>query len=203
MVKTVFAIIVLTGSVFAVSVSPEQFFYDQGYKDGYEEGYRKGYEEAKQRAYEYYKKLIELYKADLQALEAGKYLDRKNLITYPRVYRVLKKDGSVEIRVSGCRIEDLRDLEKLEVYSIPLISEETIKQTKELEDLLSLPYDVSPPDGIVSKESVIVELPMSARSALDRHGIPYIYNEKLNKIKAVFPSKERLKAFCKIEGVCE
>ena len=110
-------------SAFIVSVlyaqkpDADKFFYDKGYKDGKVQGMRLGYDKAKKEIMRKLKSRL----ASIKAMEAGKYLSRKHKITAPQIYQVRKADGSLSVRVKGCRLEG--ELTPEEIMMLPSYGE--------------------------------------------------------------------------------
>jgi hypothetical protein len=184
--------------------SLEQFFYNAGYKKGYSQGYKQGYAEGYKQAKKDLEKVLKAYIKDLHALEQGKYLDKEHYITYPRLYKVVKPDGSIEYKIVGCRIEKLRNLEDIikNPWVVPTVSEKEISEVKTASNrLITIPAmkNENPPQPQV----YIVPLKTKDTKLLDQLGIPYEKSfEKGKTIKAIFFDKNQMIEFCKKYNVC-
>jgi len=92
----------------------EQFQFSRGLKEGLEKGYKQGYRDA----LEFSKRQLRLYRKQIEAMEAGKYLkeyDRK--ITNPAIYQV-REGNTVKVLVRGCKIA--RPLTPDEIIELPM-----------------------------------------------------------------------------------
>jgi hypothetical protein len=87
----------------------DQFFYDKGFADGKKEGLRMGYAKAKKEMMKKLKRRV----SSIKAMEAGKYLSRKHKITAPEIYQIRNPDGTLSIKVKGCRLEKELTLEEI------------------------------------------------------------------------------------------
>jgi len=106
-------IISLACSMLYAKPDPDKFFYDKGFSDGKKEGLRLGYDKAKKEILKKLKKRI----TAIKAMEAGKYLSKKHKITAPEIYQVKKADGTLAVKVRGCRLEG--ELTPEEIIQLP------------------------------------------------------------------------------------
>jgi hypothetical protein len=193
----------LSLSAFAGTItSPEQFFYQKGYNEGFARGKQLGYMEGYKQAMKDVKKILEVYKKDLQALEAGKYLVEEDRITYPRIVKIPKPDGGFEIKIIGCRIEDLRNLDDITklAVNIPVITEREIKEANEAKQrLISIPKLSEEALAAYKKppQPIVVPVDKSKRELLDKLNIPYEIDAKGN-IRAIFFSERDYELFKKM-----
>jgi len=185
--------------VWAGAVStPEEFFYQKGYQEGFQKGKQIGYIEGYKQAIRDFKKVLAMYRKDLEALEAGKYLMEEEQITYPRIVKT--PDG--RIKIIGCRFESLRSLDELPKMEIPIISAVEVQEYKKArERLLTIPklsqevetaYQTPP-------KPIIVPVPKDKKGLLEKLNIPYMVDAKGN-IRAIFFSKEDYMRFEKLIG---
>ena len=190
-------IVAISTSSFAIT--KEEFYYQMGYEKAKKIYYEKGLRDA----FKIIKKRLEAYKKDLQALEVGKYLYKNQLVTFPRVYRLMKDDGTVEIKVLGCRIEDLRNIDKIltEGINIPTFTEKEIKEVSTGNDIIKLDEpETLPSDEITHPIHLSLKKTGFVKEALEKYNVPYEETEK--EYRAVFFSKEDLERFCKTTKVC-
>jgi len=92
----------------------EQFQFNRGLKEGLEKGYKQGYKDA----LEFAKRQLRLYRKQIEAMEAGKYLkeyDKK--ITDPAIYQV-REGNTIKVLVRGCKIA--RPLTPDEIIELPM-----------------------------------------------------------------------------------
>ena len=183
----------------AITTNIENFFYQTGYKKGYKMGYKRGYIEGYKQAVKDFKTILKAYKDDIRALELGKYLTKKGYITYPRLWRVVKGDGTIEYKITGCRIEKTRNLEDIirNPFVVPLVSQKRIKEVKEASNrLVSIPNTPLPQKGYTARV-YIIPLSSDKITLLNNLGIPYEVDSEKNEVKAIFFSKEEAINFCK------
>ena len=83
------------------SSSTEDFFYQRGYENGIRTGYQKGVEDAFKEA----KKMLARYGEQLQAYEIGKYLIKRQNLTYPQIWQQADESGVVKLRVVPSEIQ--------------------------------------------------------------------------------------------------
>jgi hypothetical protein len=196
------SLVLLSSLTFASNI--EQFFFENGYKKGYKDGYKQGYIKGYKQAKKDLETVLKAYIKDLHALEQGKYLDKEHYITYPRLYKVVKPDGSIEYKIVGCRIEKLRNLEDIikNPWVVPTINQEEISNVKKASNrLITIPAmkNENPPQPKV----YIVPLKTSNTKLLEQLGIPYEKSfEKGETIKAIFFDKNQMIEFCKKYNVC-
>jgi hypothetical protein len=205
--KTLLGVIFATGLVFSqTAMSPEQFFFDAGYKKGYKEGYEKGYKEGYKQAVKDFKTVLQAYKDDIKALEMGKYLFRNGYITYPRVYR-LNENGKVEFKIVGCRLEKIRSLEDVirNPWQVPEIDCNKIQNVeKASKDLITIPETPVQTEPFSYEKSTVIIIPLKVRDTalLNRLGIPYMTNPETGKVKAIFFDLKRAEQFCNQYKIC-
>lgn len=190
--------------------SPEAFFYNMGYKKGYEIGKKQGYVEGYRRALEDVKKVLKLYKADIEALEAGKYLYKEKLVTYPRVFRLKDREG-YRIVVRGCQIEDVRSLDQIfeqEGLRIPVLDFTSVLEAQKAQaNILSFPELSKKVEETtrVPPKPIFVRVSPSATGLLEKYNIPYVIEglAEGKVIKAVFFSQKEADEFCNTnKGAC-
>jgi hypothetical protein len=203
--KLFFLFFLPTCYAFAQAVaSPEEFFYQKGYNEGFERGKQIGYLEGYRQAMKDFKAILKVYKKDLMALEAGKYLSEEDRITYPRIVKIPKPDGGFEIKIIGCKIEDLRNLDDITklAVNIPVITEKEIKEANEAKQRLVTIPKLSEEELASYKKPpkpIVVPVDKSKRKILDKLNIPYEIDSKGN-IKAIFFSSKDYEMFKKMAG---
>lgn len=184
-----FATLLLLSEVFAREDVCEavRFEYEQKLKQVESEAYRRGWEDAMA----YVRERLEALKKDFYALEVGKYLVRKGLITAPRVYKYINEDGETVIKVLGCRIEDVRQLSQIfeEGIYIPQCSE--IRSSRPLE--VKTGIDVLFKKTFPKKRAI--------KEVLDELNIPYEITP--NGYQVIFSSPKEYESFCRATRVCE
>lgn len=208
--KFVLAILLFSSISFGITLSEQEFFYKAGYQKGYKEGYEKGYKDAMKKFLHYWKEIVNAYYDDIKAKEIGKYLVENGYITPPSVWRIKKDDGSVEIKISGCKIEKIRNIEDIikNPWDIPELDckrvQEVKKASEEFIKLIETPNMVSP-QGYSYKlaQVVIVKVTPNAKNLLNQLGIPYEISPKSGEIKAIFFDYKQAQNFCKTYKVCE
>lgn len=184
-----------------VSGSIEQFFYSKGYTDGKRKGYIEGYK----KALEDVKKILKMYKIDIKALEAGKYADKHNLITPPRIYKVIK-DGKIEEVVSGCSVEKERNIDDILKGKIPVIDYTEIQEAKNskfrINQILNADkVKVMDTDKFNAPKVVMFDKNAKVKEALIRNNVPFSETDKY--YKAYFFSNDDLKGFCNTTNLCK
>lgn len=209
--KLVGVFVLLSSCAFSIVMdSPEAFFYNSGYKKGYEIGKKQGYVEGYRKAIEDVKNILEAYRVDIRSLEAGKFLYKKKLITYPRVFRLKDGDG-YRIVVKGCRIEDIRSLDDIftqEGLEIPILDLASVIEAKRSQsDILSFPQLSERVEEAtkVPPKPIFIRVSPSATDLLERYNIPYIIEGVSGGevVKAVFFSQSEVEEFCeKHKEVC-
>jgi len=192
----------------------ERFFYEKGYNDAKNKFYEKGYRDALKFA----ERKLNEYRAKIKALEQGKYLLKKDKITYPEVYQTTDSKGNIKVVIGGCKIE--RPLTPSDIIKLPVIdqrvcedynplhadvhyavdgeksvNEPSVSNSVFLSDRgdLDLPKKTSDETKIVYKYFPNTQF---YRNLLEKAGILYsIYGEKL---KALFDSREEARKFCRL-----
>lgn len=155
----------------------EKFFYKKGYKDGVSAGERKGYS----RAMKDMKKNIKKWEKRIKAMEAGKYLSKKNKITAPQIYQV-NDNGDIKIIVKGCEIK--KALTPKEILMLPDYGSSSIPETY-VYDLNEMPSNIGN-TAISSEVSNSVYLP-----GIDRkQGRPTMSGSKRSSVYKLFPDTE-------------
>ena len=197
----------------------EKFFYNKGYQDAKNSFYEKGYKDALRFAED---KLKE-YRAKINALEQGKYLLKNKKITYPEVYQLTDKNGNIKVVVGGCKIE--KPLTSSEILALPLIDKKIYNEVYSNHPSSihavnnDASYQKSSPDvsnAVFLPENDNISLPQKPSEAkkvtfgffpnttfykkiLDKSNVIYTIYE--DKIKALFPSKEAQRKFCKLHNL--
>ena len=202
---------ILLAGAFAFAVvldSPEAFFYNVGFKRGYELGSKEGFVKGYKQALEDVKTILKAYALDIRALEAGKYLYERNLVTYPRVFRVKDEEG-YKIVVKGCKIEDVRSLDEIfrSGIEIPVLEPDLpVKVRQAQANILRLPELSQRVEEAtkVPPAPIFVVVSPSATDLLERYNIPYVIEgrgeEKI--VKAVFFDEKEANEFCMKHEVC-
>lgn len=197
----IFSVVLPTAFTFANIVSsPEEFFYQKGYQEGYAKGKKEGFIEGYKRALQDIKAILNLYKKDLQALEVGKYLSEEQKITYPRIVKIQNPDGSFEIKVIGCRFENLRSLDDIPNLEVPIVSATEVQKYKEAkEDLVSIPKLSQEVKSAYNNppKPIIVKVDKKYKNLLEKLNIPYEINDK-GEIKAIFFKQKDYENFLKV-----
>jgi len=203
--KLVMAILLFSSASFSLTMPEQEFFYKAGYQKGYKEGYEKGYKDAMQKFLRYWKEIINAYYDDIKAKEIGKYLVQEGYITPPSVYRVKKSDGSVEIKVSGCKIEKIRNIEEIikNPWDIPELDCKRVQEVKKAsEEFIKL---IETPQGYTYKlaQVIVVKVKPNSKEILNKLGIPYEISPQTGEIKAIFFDYKQAINFCNTYKVCE
>jgi len=191
-------LVLISSSSFAIT--KEEFYYQMGYEQAKKIYYEKGLKDA----YEIFMQRLDAYKKDLEAIEAGKYLYQNQLLTYPRVYRILKPDGTAEIKVSGCKIEDLRSLDNIiaQGITIPTFTEDELKKLADGNNIINIDnINSQPADDLQTPIHIELKKAGYVKEALERFNVPF--EERDDKYIAVFFDKKDLDSFCKTTKVCE
>ena len=197
--------IAFSSSIFAISNSPEEFFYRVGYQKGYKQGYENGYKAGYKQAVEDFKTILKAYKDDIKALEEGKYLVKEGYITAPRLYRIRNSDGTITFKVVGCRIERLRNLEDIikNPFVVPVIDKKTVEKVRKAsERLITIPQLPNSQPNVEKVQVYLIPVSKQAKDILNKLGIPYEIDPQSGKVKAIFFDEKRMNEFCQKYKLC-
>ena len=150
--------------------STEDFFYKRGYENGYANGYQRGVEEAFIEA----KAMLSKYADSLRAYELGKYLIKKQNLTYPQVWQEVGQDGLVKLRVMPSEIVKELDVEALfsKFANIPTLKEN-------ISDTLSLSLEEQNAIILNNRDSNINHLTQNVSEQANKQTLQIIAKRRL------------------------
>ncbi len=203
----------------------DNYFYTLGYRDGYTKGYMDGFRKAWTERGKRDALILQLYKMQYKALEAGKYVLKQGKVTPPRLYKILTPDGNLVYKIEGCRVEEPADLSHIvsvddvpDLLSVCKVCSDIASLGKPqppkwpspvLPGATSLPGAFAGATGLSSAGTTPTIYRVSVKprylSLLDQYKIPYIslIEDGKERFYAVFTDKRALVAFCnEHEKVC-
>lgn len=176
-------------------------------RDGVKEGVAIGFSKAQ-------KIIVDEYYPYIKRLEAGKYAMRKGYITPPEIMVFQTKNGTLDYRATGCRIEKELDVNEIfKKFGSSVVSDvnEKIRENSDpskKEDSES--YSIVTRDEIQSSISKTTAAHTSVSRAvtaseanrilLDQYNIRFI--EKEGEFKISFESVDEMNGFCSQFKIC-
>lgn len=194
-----------------ISSAEEAFNREKEIKEAYEKGLKvgisKGYDKAA-------KIITDEYLPYMKRLEAGKYVMKKGYVTAPEVMVFQKNDGTLNYRVSGCKIEkelDVNDIFKRFGKSVVVgedvaagdnaeAGEDVAISGYHLAERDEIIYPVMRPGSVSERMIKNIEKTTANRIVLDEYNIRY--SEKDGVYVATFATKEEMEGFCSQFRIC-
>jgi len=193
----------------AVSSVEAQFEMERKIKEARREGVKEGITIGFTKAQ---KIVVDEYLPYIKRLEAGKYAMRKGYITPPEVMVFQTKNGTLDYRATGCRIEKELDVNEIfKKFGSSVVMEKNLEESSSFgvkEDSES--YHIVSRDeiqGSISKTTAAhtsvaraVTASEANRILLEQYNIRFV--EKEGEFKVSFESVEEMQGFCSQFKIC-
>lgn len=162
----------------------KKFYTDLGYKKAEVEGILLGYK----MAVKDFKVLVEANEAEIEALQAGKYMVKKGKITYPKIWKVREGD-SYRVKIEAPTVE--REFSAEDLYILPLLNGEGHSFSKKTSTKRKFSQRGGSSDDIISlKESIPYKPKKNVSNSFQELNLNHI-NVKKSRPNTVSSSQKR------------